>query len=316
MLIGLVTSLFTRRRIGSATPPPDLRLKYAPPDYSGYTVINVPASGNGTNGRFFPSLNSSTDYLFVFPNETRTGVVRIEGGRNIVIIGGDMQRATEAEGFQDQDRRCLYFVNNVGDIWVEGMYIHANGAGNPYDAIYVVNSTDVTTTITIQNCRIEGVTGASDGFHGDGFQMQDSSRFNGTIRFYRNTITTNYQGYYALHEGLDTVTSFEDVNFDITSQNGACLWIGDNGNDYWSQRHTVLGPGVYLDPAGTHDLFDQVRPNEGAVIVNQRPVLNNGVMTWPDSEYITGELREGAPPGGDWVASDSVGIGYVSPGYL
>src|SRR5688572_16228326 len=88
-------------------PEPDLRLKYSPPDYSEYTVVNVPASGDGTNGRFFPDLDSSTDYLFVFPNETRTGVVRIEGGRNIVIIGGDTERAVEAGGFQDQDRRCL-----------------------------------------------------------------------------------------------------------------------------------------------------------------------------------------------------------------
>jgi hypothetical protein len=72
---------------------------------------------------------------------------------------------------------------------------------------------------------------------------------------------------------------------------------------------------VYLDPAGSHDLFDQVRPNTDCVVAAERPVLNDGVMTWPNSAYITGELHDGDPPGGDYVLAENVGVGYVSPGY-
>lgn len=315
---GMMLDLRTHTIDGVVNETGPAPLKYAPPEgWEEYTVINVPASGTGTNGRFFPSLNAGTDYQFVFPSEPRTGVVRIEGARNVVIRGGETQRAVESGGFQDQDRRCLYFVNVTGDIFIEGMYIHANSNGDPYDGIYVVNNTEVATTITIQNTRIEGVTGSSAGFHGDAFQMQDSSEFNGTIRWYRCTVTTNYQGYYALHEGTDTVSQFEDVNYDITSKNGACLWFGDHLQEYWSHRYTELGPGVYLDPAdsGGDTMFDQVRPNDVSPDVSERPVLNAGVMTWPNSDYITGELLEGDPPDGDFVPAENVGIGYESPGY-
>lgn len=304
-------------REGGGEEEPDLRLKYQPPDYSNYTVINVPATGSGTNGRFIPPLNSSTDYVINLPSQKRTGVVRIEGGRNIVIIGGEIERAVEGGGYQDQDRRCLYFLNNTGNIYVEGVHFHINGSNNPFDAIYVHNTQASASSgqeITIQNCLFENVLGSFTGFHSDAFQMQDSSYFNGTIRFYRNTITTDYQGYYALHEGTSTVTYIEKTNYVIVAESGACLWFGDNGNDYWSRRHTVLGEGVYLQTART--LFDQVRPNEECVIVNERPVLSNGVMTWPNSSYITGSLIAGTPLEGNYVTSDIAGHTYVSPGYI
>jgi len=40
--------------------------------------------------------------------------------------------------------------------------------------------------------------------------------------------------------------------------------------------------------------------------------------TWPTLEsqgWVTGDMRLGAPPAGDFVPDGSVGLGYVSPGY-
>lgn len=39
-------------------------------------------------------------------------------------------------------------------------------------------------------------------------------------------------------------------------------------------------------------------------------------ITWPGLTHVTGRVRVGVPPGGDWVPKDTVGIGYVSPGYV
>ena len=37
------------------------------------------------------------------------------------------------------------------------------------------------------------------------------------------------------------------------------------------------------------------------------------VRNWDDSG--DGQLRQGVPPGGDFVSPSSVGVGYLSPGY-
>ena len=52
-----------------------------------------------------------------------------------------------------------------------------------------------------------------------------------------------------------------------------------------------------------------------------RPVIDpSGALIWPAATLITGAVRQGPPPGGDFVsggdAPGSAGIDYVPPGYV
>lgn len=61
-------------------------LRYSPPDTTGYTVVNL------TNANNSPTLDNATDYLFVMPKTpiTVSGGIVLNGGRNRVIIGGEI----------------------------------------------------------------------------------------------------------------------------------------------------------------------------------------------------------------------------------
>src|SRR5581483_6694544 len=56
------------------------------PSYSGYTTINLTDSLGGRH----VGLTAGVDYRIVFPNTALTGKVYLLGGRNIVIIGGEI----------------------------------------------------------------------------------------------------------------------------------------------------------------------------------------------------------------------------------
>jgi hypothetical protein len=45
-------------------------------------------------------------------------------------------------------------------------------------------------------------------------------------------------------------------------------------------------------------------------------VVSGGVASWPGYTSLSGGVRDGRPPAGDFVPAGSVGLGYASPGYL
>jgi hypothetical protein len=42
---------------------------------------------------------------------------------------------------------------------------------------------------------------------------------------------------------------------------------------------------------------------------------SSGLATWPQLASVSGGVRSGVPPGGDYVPAGVAGINYVSPGY-
>jgi hypothetical protein len=45
-------------------------------------------------------------------------------------------------------------------------------------------------------------------------------------------------------------------------------------------------------------------------------VIKSGVASWPGYKDLSGSVHDGRPNSGDFVPKGSVGLGYVSPGYL
>lgn len=293
---------------GGGEPEPDLRLLWSPTELSNPTVVNVPAD---TGGYVEYSFEEDEDVRLVLPNDQkRVGGITVTGGRHIELIGGEIE--PEASPPNNPGKRCLYLREQTGNIFLQGIHIHPNSNGDAFDGIYILAENGTTGTVTIQDCRIEVYKGADD-FHSDCIQVQDSSYLHSELRVHRTTFVTDYQAFYNLCEGTDGINTFKQVNFKRSGGSGAMLWIGDNGTNYWSRRYVSLED-AYLETS--RHMFDEIRPNDGCADEDEIPDLTNGVVTWPNSAYITGSLIEGAPPNGDWCPEGVAGFAYVNPGYL
>src|SRR5690606_38309899 len=97
------------------------------------------------------------------------------------------------------------------------------------------------------------------------------------------------------------------------------FWVKPDGNaapivlhDVWlevpPQRRDGLGGAGWPDSRGGF-------PNQAQISVDEN---GNNYATWPAEmrPQIDGRVTQGIPPGGDFVPRESVGIGYVSPGYI
>jgi len=74
----------------------------------------------------------------------------------------------------------------------------------------------------------------------------------------------------------------------------------------------------YIQPADNRSLDDSVWPAANGSDPRKAVLAADGQsVSWPNyTEKMNGRVRLGPPPGGDFVPAGSVGIGYVSPGYL
>lgn len=251
------------------------------------------------------------------PAGIKQGNLTLSGGRNIVLIGGEIE--VEASPTTDQRRRCLYLLNQTGTVHVEGLSLHRNAADDDFAAIVINNEDTAAAIYQFQNIRVEGIEGSTAGWHGDALQLIPSTaNFIGKVRVDRMTVESGYQAFYIVLDG-DGQHSFKHVNATMVVGDSAAYWFGDNtGDEIWGMKNVDLEE-VYVAPRPGYEFEDEFRPNSGATITTNRPVITAGVATWPNAVnyLITGELREGHPPGGDFAPEGTVGVGYVNTvGYL
>jgi hypothetical protein len=92
-------------------------------------------------------------------------------------------------------------------------------------------------------------------------------------------------------------------------------WWLTGGGDGCTQAPTILGDAWSDEPADSL-LAYAVWPETDAPVACVsvwNPVTRE--TTFPNSPEIAGAIREGLPPGGDYVPRENVGVGYLSPGY-
>ena len=121
----------------------------------GYTVLHL------TPGR---------DYVLRLPPGRKVGGTFVEGGRNVVVIGGHISVPTGTTS--DQQRRALYFKDQTGTVHVEGVLIDGS-AGGEADGI-AINAPQA--TVQIENVRIVDLHGSQAGTHADVVQPWAASR--------------------------------------------------------------------------------------------------------------------------------------------
>lgn len=314
--------------VGKPAPQPDssAKLKYAPP------VLQNPIYLNVTNEYFSPKLKANQDYVFVMPSSIKTGGgIMIEGGRNVVIIGGHIKMPRSVNtASADQYRRAIYIKNNQGTVHLEGLTIEGDGYTN-FDGIAISSPQSI---VQVQNMRIVDLFGTNKKSttlaHDTGFHADIIQPFGGVkaLRVDKLTGSSHYQG-------LQLATSYDPIGrVDLSRVNisslgeqtkmsgGQLLWLisSNSGFDCRDQFPMTLDQ-VYLQGRNpgygfghtVYPIRNQVDQNG----VNCAAVENAAKteITFPNLP-VTGKVLAGPPAAGDFVPANVSGLNYLSPGYL
>ena len=304
-VIAVVAVVVTAAASGSAGVGPPAPLTWAPPALSNPVVITV----TNANRRLY--LDNSRDYrLNIVEHLNRE--LWIEGGRNIVVIGGHItiDQLGSSSSYQDNTAVKVRYGDPAGTVHLEGLLI---------DGAYV-NDGIVTATgrnLQIQNVRVERAYDRIKNGHADCFQSQLGV---GHLRVDRFTCSTTRQGFFlGNHDGpiasanLRHTNMYSAYGYHLLWQSYATLPI--TISDVWM----AVAPGSSTQYSFGFWVYPQVDGKDaytGTNSTTRKAVLSSdGQSLWFIGSNITGTVRKGVPSGGDFVPRSAVGTGYTSPGY-
>jgi hypothetical protein len=282
LVVGLVSALGALAVWRNVTDDPDGRLRFAPPPLEDPIEIEISEENAGLE------LDDGRDYVLRMPSrplEVRGGL-RVRGGRNVVLIGGEIHHPVWYEGAPARANRGLLLADQTGIVHIEGLLI----SGALSEGIDL--SEPAARAVQLQNVRIEAVEGTRGSNHADVIQTWAGPR---SLRIDGLSGSTNYQGLFLLptqHAPLDGQIDIDLSRVDISAS-------GTSGYLYWADAPdlAVEVTDVYAVPSG----------DEG----------REALLWWP-SDQSTDPWRDvviGVPPEGPHVPAGLAGTAYRSPGY-
>ena len=273
-------------------------LSWAPPKLTNPETIKL-----GENHRSL-KLDKTRDYLIKLPEDKPwIGELNIYGGRNVVVIGGEIHIPSPDEdpSFADdaqpkRSRRAVYLKGQSGTIHVEGVLISGAGLKEGFN----LDERAPGCIVQLQNIRVDKLVGSYSGHHADVIQTWAGPS---ELRVDGLTGHTTYQGFFMLpnqhfqvDEGghLPTRWDFRRINLVGTDESAYLLWVPNN----------------HAFPIDIEDVW--VRPAS-------RSAGNRDMFLWPkpdkEKDKTWEKVQEGIPPAGDFVPEGVAGLGYRSPGY-
>ena len=282
------------------------KLSWSPPRLSNPRVIRVTATSNQN----VIKLDLKTDYVIEMPKEPVTRGLAFVGGRNVVLIGGEIAIPWQGSDASIASRTGLKIKSATGTVHVEGLLIRGDdlSEGIQIDAPKAV--------VQLQNVGIFDVH-ARD-------QLNFSDNHPDLIQTYGNvkelridcfTGVTDYQGFFfsADYNGAHGPVELRRVNLIGAPTARQLLWLRPQ-----AAAGSVTLDRVYLDSSRTRkrNIGEAVYPNIWNAGPN-RAQMANGSVTWPlmMQPRVSGAADSGRPPEGDFVSPKDVGTGYRSPGY-
>jgi hypothetical protein len=257
-------------------------LRWPPPALHEPRTVRV----GGDGGELW--LKPGRDYRVKLTAPVRAlGGLVIHGGRNVVLVGGRITIPDAGPAPTPQDRRALYLDGQTGVVHLEGLLVDDSG-GDLSEGIQIAAPRAI---VQIQNVRMEGVhardpVGFSDN-HPDLIQPGGGVR---ELRVHRFTGTTAGQGFFLVGERAP-IGRVELSEVNIVGLRGARVLLWKRCTRPYPAPCT--GPDFPLETA---DVW--VRPPPGGGIEHSlKPPPPD--PTWED-------VREGVPPGGDFVARRDV----------
>lgn len=321
-------------------PPVSHKLNWAPPSCGDRDHRCITLDLENTGSRQTPSLDNNTDYRIYLPSSgPLVGGITITGGRHVQIIGGEIDLTYPCSNDKSACIGIYIAKNSPGAVFVEGVWISnasaigptcPGGASSTVQTCSTGDGIDVNTadngkinvnTITLENIRIDGISGCSGyGDHADVFQPYQAP--DDTIRIDRMTGVTNCQGltldpdlaYSRWHTSTASIT-IQDTNVDVVSNP---YWGTVRGIAWWLTYGTGCKSGLifltndYSSAPRTDPTPSGIWPDPGTDTCGARG--SRGVVSVPDPS-IKGSIRTGVPAGGDFVPRGAAGLGYRSPGY-
>ena len=300
------------------------KLTWAPPPCGEATYVCATYQiTQKAQGHQFLSLDTTKDGLVKLPkNGPQRGGIDIDGGHNVIIIGGEIDLTTPCT----TDTNVCHGINisrnqdATGEVYIEGVLIkNSDNTHSHYTGDGIDVNTDATPNITLQNIRIEGIDGCNyegNPAHSDVFQPYGAN--NANINVDHLTGSTDLQGMQIDPDtSLPQAGTYKNVNITILSNpHPGCpssdqygWWLADAcqtypmtlSNDYEQEpNHSLALHAVWPDTDTTFGCPAQ---------------YSNSLASWPELPQIHGSIINGLPPQGDFVPVGVAGINYVSPGY-
>lgn len=271
---------------GGSTPPPPPpppppttgpELTWAPPTLSSPTTINV------SNANHTITMNPSLDYIInVVSPITVSGGLTLTGGRNVVLIGGEVNFASffgTSAISRGQENRGLYLKNWTGTMHIEGLAI-LGALGEGID----VDTRTVGAVLQIENVYVAQVQGSQSLNHADVIQNWGGPT---TYRIDGLTGSTNYQGLFLQSTQFGSATTQADFRR-----------VNLSGGRYLIYRTTGSTTSINLEDVWLQPQSPWTAESGG----------------YPTSDPSWSALHHGTPSGGNFVTT--AGMSYVSPGYV
>jgi hypothetical protein len=262
------------------------KLTWAPPKLENPTTVEI------SNQNRDVKLDQTKDYIIKMPPTPLEQGVRIWGGRNIVLIGGEIRIPSlqEKPDFKGE-RRALYLNRQTGTAHVEGLLIAGNGLQEGINLDQREGA-----TVQLQNVRVERVIGTREGHHADVLQTWAGPA---ELHIDRLTGYTTYQGFFLLpnqhfNGPKPRLFDFRNMNLVADDRSGYMLW--------------------FPTPAGFPAIMSEVW-----VSPNPKRMTSRDEYLWPKpstGDTAWRDVKVGTPPGGDFVPAGVAGLNYVSPGYI
>jgi hypothetical protein len=297
-------------------PSPDRpRLTWAPPALTDPETIRLEPGPTVTR------MDPTRDYIIQLPAQGK-GDTFLVGGRNVVLIGGHISTGDGPPPWEVPEHRAIYVTEATGVVHIEGVLIDDVDVGRG-DGIAIAAPEAI---VQIQNVRIVRLTGEERGNHADVVQVWGGVR---ELRIDRLTGGTDYQG---LHIQPDLAPNGPEIIknanvFSTSDRSGNWLtWLAQGSNSCSTAQSVSLDQ-VYVTPRAGRRLGEAVWPpdtgvdldNSGSSAVRaclSTASADGSELSFPLLPTVTGVVRRGPPPGGDFVPDGVAGPNYLPPGYL
>jgi hypothetical protein len=291
-------------------------LTWAPPHLTDPQVIVL------ARGQTVTRMDPDKDYVIRLPREGK-GDTFLVGGRNVVIVGGHVSSGGEPTLWDVPEHRGIYIAGATGVVHIEGVLIDDVDVGKA-DGIDVAAPEAI---VQIQNVRIVGLTGSQEENHADVVQVWGGVK---ELRIDRLTGATDYQGLHVQPElapnGPEIIKN-TNVSSTSTTAGNWLAWLTTDSNTCETPARVELSE-VYVTPRDGRSLGNSVWPPDrnanAAELRSSRGVrtcaselsADGTQLAFPQLPQVSGVIKKGPPPGGDFVPDGVAGPDYVSPGYL
>jgi hypothetical protein len=299
-------------------------LKWSPPVLENPITINLNTTisvNTAATSSFATGLDNTRDYIIALPSTLRTTTVTINGGRNIIVMGGHATLAgsqTDAVVLVTDNSTNGRVTPQKGRIvHIEGMLVDASG-GLSHDGI---DYNCPTAIVQIQNCRITGMQGQKSEVHADISQNQGGAQ---EVRYDHVTGTTNYQGLFCPPGGGTITNGVKISNVDLS------YWEANLNNPItYLLWNTQTSDGQQNNPVDISGSFVISNNRSGQSVLADSiwapadtPLSEDGAgnITFAAGANVTGAITDGnknpdAVPSGGFCPIANCGLNYVSPGY-